>query len=94
MTAPEESTLIEVVFNRPLWQSFTYSLPPKLAGGKLEGCRVAVPFGTGSLIGYVWRDSTADQDNELEVKKVLDRLDANPLLPQSILKLVQWATDY
>ncbi len=94
MKALEKNTLIEVVLNRPLWQSFTYSLPFKYAGGKLEGCRVAVPFGTGRLIGYVWGHTPADQDKELEVKEVLDRLDASPLLPQPVLDLVRWATDY
>lgn len=94
MTAPEENTLIEVVLNRPLWQSFTYSLPPRLSGENLEGCRVAVPFGTGRLIGYIWGNTPADKDSELEVKEVLDRLDSNPLLPPSVLKLVRWATDY
>jgi primosomal protein N' len=92
VTAENKTKLIEVVLNRPLWQSFTYSMPERLAGGNLVGCRVAVPFGTGRLIGYVW--GYTDQTNTLEVKDVLDRLDANPLLPQSTLKLVRWATDY
>lgn len=94
MTAPEGNTLVEVVLNRPLWQSFTYSLSSRLAGGNLEGCRVAVPFGAGKLIGYVWGDTPPDQDNELEVKEVLDRLDTNPLLPPSVMKLVRWAAAY
>jgi primosomal protein N' (replication factor Y) len=53
-----------------------------------------VPFGTGRLIGYVWGNAPVDQDNELEVKEVLDRLDSSPLLPQPVLDLVRWATDY
>ncbi|MCK5117290.1 MAG: primosomal protein N' [Candidatus Aegiribacteria sp.] len=94
MTREKNIKLIEVVVNRPLWQSFTYSIPARLAGGNLAGCRVAVPFGTGRLIGYVWGFTTGDRATTLEVKDVLDRLDANPLLPQSILKLVRWAADY
>ena len=94
MTIEKNIKLIEVVLNRPLWQSFTYSIPARLAGGNLEGCRVAVPFGTGRLIGYVWGFTTRDQAKTLEVKDILDRLDANPLLPQSIRKLVRWAADY
>ncbi|NOQ21113.1 MAG: primosomal protein N' [Candidatus Aegiribacteria sp.] len=94
MTTEPDIKLIEVVLNRPLWQSFTYSIPPGLAGGDLVGCRVAVPFGTSRLIGYVWGFTTTDQENRPKVKDVLDRLDANPLLPRSILKLVRWAADY
>ncbi|MCD4700779.1 MAG: primosomal protein N', partial [Candidatus Aegiribacteria sp.] len=94
MTTEKNSKLIEVVLNRPLWQSFTYSIPPALAGGNLVGCRVAVPFGTGRLIGYVWGFTDTDQTNMLEIKDVLDRLDANPLLPQSMLELARWAADY
>ncbi len=94
MTTEKSIKLIEVVFNKPLWQSFTYSLPPELAGGNLTGCRVAVPFGTGQLIGYVWGSSAVSKESRLEVKGVFDRLDSNPLLPQSILTLVKWAADY
>jgi primosomal protein N' (replication factor Y) len=94
VTAPEGNILIEVVLNRPLWQSFTYSLPSRLAGGNLEGCRVAVPFGTDRLIGYVWGYTPKNRENGHEVKAVLDRLDANPFLPPSILELVRWAADY
>ncbi len=86
--------LIEVVFNRPLWQSFTYSLPPVLAGGNLPGCRVAVPFGNDRLIGYVWKYSPADRADDVDVKEVLDRLDASPLLPGPVLDIVRWAADY
>jgi len=94
VTTDNNTRLIEVILNRPLWQSFIYSIPPGLAGGNLIGCRVVVPLGTGRLIGYVWGFTTTDQTNMLKVKDVLDRLDANPLLPQSILKLVRWAADY
>ena len=88
------SNFIEVVFNRPLWQSFTYSLPPVLAGGNLLGCRVAVPFGNDRLIGYVWKNSPADRTGDVDVKDVLDRLDASPLLPQPVLDIVRWAAGY
>ncbi len=94
MKNKKNNKLIEVVFNRPLWQSFTYSLTSRLSGGNLIGCRVAVPFGTDRLIGYVWGFTTSDRDNLPEVKDVLDRLDANPLLPESVLKLVRWVADY
>ena len=94
MTTEKNNELIEVVLNRPLWQSFTYSIPPGLAGGNLVGCRVAVPFGTGRLIGFVWGYTTKDQTNTPVVKDVLERLDANPLLPPSLLELARWAADY
>jgi primosomal protein N' (replication factor Y) (superfamily II helicase) len=90
--AHEKPDLIQVVFNRPLWQHFIYSLPYTLKGGNLIGCRVVVPFGNGRLIGYVWGCSESAEEHE--IKDVIARLDSTPLLPQSVLKLIRWATEY
>ncbi len=87
-------SLIQVVFNRPLWQTFTYSLPVKFSGENLVGCRVVAPFGNDNLIGYIWECSPPGSTSDLDVKTVLDRLDAIPLLPQPVLELVKWAADY
>ena len=82
MTSRAGSRLVEVVLNRPLWQSFTYSIPARLHGGQMEGCRVVVPFGADRLIGYVWEGSSGKDGSGIEVKEVLDRLDSAPLLSE------------
>ncbi|MBN2587130.1 MAG: primosomal protein N' [Candidatus Fermentibacteraceae bacterium] len=94
MNSDTEHGLIEVVFNRPLWQSFTYSIPQRLSGGKLSGCRVVAPFGNDRLIGYVWNDSPSTDPGGIDVKEILDRLDSTPLLPGRLMALVRWASEY
>ncbi|MFO8183063.1 MAG: primosomal protein N' [Candidatus Aegiribacteria sp.] len=94
MSGPVEERLVEVVLNRPLWQPFTYSIPEELSGGNLEGCRVVVPFGNDRLIGYVWRGRVPCRPEDVEIKRVKDRMDSGPLLPERLLKLVRWAAKY
>ena len=86
--------LVEVVFNRPLWQSFTYSIPDSMDGGDMEGCRVAAPFGTDRLIGYVWRDTASSPRSGVEIKDILERLDSSPLLAPGLMELVRWSAGY
>lgn len=94
MSGPSGERLVEVVLNRPLWQSFTYSMPEELSGGKLEGCRVVVPFGSDRLIGYLWRGRVLERPEGVEVKRILDRMDSTPMLPAGLLGLVRWAAEY
>jgi primosomal protein N' (replication factor Y) len=86
--------LVEVVFNRPLWQSFTYSLPERFAGGQLIGCRVAAPFGSDRLVGYVWGEAARGPGEGMQIKQILDRMDSTPLLPAELMDLVRWTSDY
>lgn len=94
MNRPVDERLVQVVLNMPLWQSFTYSIPEELSGGRLEGCRVVVPFGSDRLIGYVWTAPAPERPEGVEVKRILDRMDSGPLLPKRLLDLVRWAAEY
>jgi primosomal protein N' (replication factor Y) len=84
--------VVEVAVPRPVWQTFTYVLPERLAGGSIEGCRVAVEFGSQKLIGHVWGESLRAPAES--TKEVLDRLDPAPLLPPVVWMLVKWSADY
>lgn len=86
--------LVEVVLNRPLWQTFTYSIPSGMCGGALVGCRVAVPFGRDRLVGYVWKGEAPAPAAGMEIREVLERLDSAPLLTPDVMRMVRWASEY
>ncbi len=86
--------LVEIVLNRPIRKSFTYSLPRKMSGGRIIGCRVAVPFGSDNLVGYVWRFTDTPPDESVEIREILYRLDSTPILEGDVFRLVRWAVDY
>ena len=88
------SEYIDVVFNRPLWETFTYRLPAELSGGGIEGCRLVVPFGSSRLVGYAWRSVTEPPEDGYEIRDIISRLDSTPLMPRDVMDLVRWAADY
>jgi primosomal protein N' (replication factor Y) len=75
-----------------VWQSYTYRLPSSLAGGDPVGCRVVVPFGASTLIGFVWQLHRGKRPRTL--KDVIARLDRESLLPLPLLELIEWAAGY
>lgn len=84
---------VNVAVPRPVWQTFTYALPEELSGGSLKGCRVLVPFGAEKLVGFVW-DTEGDFRTDPEPRRVMDRLDSTPPLPEPVMELVEWAQRY
>ena len=92
MSNEKRGRLIEVALNRPLWSTYTYRLPEEMDNASPLGCRVIVPLGTNTVIGYIW-GITGSTEN-IRIKNVLKRLDTSPLLPPNILELVHWAAEY
>ncbi|MBD3370988.1 primosomal protein N' [Candidatus Fermentibacteria bacterium] len=84
--------LVRVAVPRPVWRTYTYRFSSELSGGDLLGCRVVVPFGSSVLVGFLWGPHRGSKPRGL--KKVIDRLDQSPLLPPSVLGLVEWAAGY
>ncbi len=83
---------VEVAVPRPVWGTFTYSLPPEFDGGVLCGCRVAVEFGGARVVGVVWSEGAASDERPL--KPVLERLDPHPLPPDWVLWITRWMAGY
>ncbi len=82
----------EVAVPVPLYQTLTYSVPEPLAG--LEpGSRVKVPVGKRQLVGIVMvlRDRAPE---ELEIRAILEVLDAEPVLTDQHLELVRFIAAY
>src|SRR5215471_5057452 len=76
----------------PLDQLFTYSLPETMRHRVAAGCRVLVPFGTRTMTGVVLR-THADVPAGT-AREALRLLDAQPALPDHLLKLGRWISEY
>lgn len=85
---------VEVALPIPMRQTFSYRVKETDTPMARKGVRVKVPFGRQQLIGLV--TSTSDECNltPQQIKSVIEFLDSEPLLPESLYKLTQWAARY
>jgi primosomal protein N' (replication factor Y) len=93
--APAPAALFaEVVLDRPLDQAFSYGVPADLAERVAIGKRLKVPFGRGDrgIIGYCVGVTATPP--ERRVKPILEVLDDEPLLTDTLLRLTRWMADY
>jgi primosomal protein N' (replication factor Y) (superfamily II helicase) len=88
-----ENSYIEVAVALPVYQTFTYSVPPALLPFISAGKRVLVPFGRRRVTGYILGNARLDIDPD-EIKHILDVLDEHPLFPQSMIPFFRWVSDY
>ncbi|MFQ5631228.1 MAG: primosomal protein N', partial [bacterium] len=84
---------IEVVFDLPFSQRFTYAVPPSLKDAAQRGVRVLAPFGKRKITGYIVGISSDPPEN-IEIKQIEDVLDAAPILSNKIMQLAEWIADY
>ncbi|MDP1708980.1 MAG: primosomal protein N' [Gammaproteobacteria bacterium] len=87
--------VVHIAVPSPLRRSFDY-LPPQ--GGEtaqlVPGCRVRVPFGRGQAVGVVLAVASQSRVAQTRLKRVLEVLDMEPLLPAELLSLLVWASAY
>ncbi|UCF97145.1 MAG: primosomal protein N' [Spirochaetaceae bacterium] len=83
--------LIEVVFNLPIHQKFTYAV----AEGQeiTTGYRVLVPFGSRRLTGYVVGTTDAPPPGVAEIKQIQRPVDKRPLFDANLLELAAWLSE-
>src|SRR5919202_4253797 len=86
------SELIEVALPLPLFQTFTYALPPEHAGRAGPGVRVLVPLRTGREIGISLGPS--DGAGVERPRAVLDVPDPEPVVSEAMLALCRWIAEY
>lgn len=86
---PNSSTVVNVAVPVPLTRSFYY----RCAEVPACGARVQVPFGNRSLIGFSLGEA-AEPDSDYQLKSISKVVDEQPLLPQPVWELLQWAADY
>lgn len=59
-----------------------------------EGVRVLVPLVNQQVIGYVVGKEEEENIKLQHIRKVIEIIDNEPLLPQNLLKLTKWAANY
>ena len=83
-------TRLEVAIAAPVHKCYTYLAPPlsqELIGSDLNtliGRRVYVPFGKRKVTGYIL-DIGGDDDLSIDLKRVYEILDDQPLFPTIII---------
>jgi primosomal protein N' (replication factor Y) len=89
---PAGYSLVEVVPLGGAPGSYSYAVPPLLAGKAILGRRVIVPFGTRRRAGIVLGPTEVQPEGTLrELESVLDE---GPLLSAEVLELTRWAAQY
>ncbi len=89
--SPGKDRLIEVVFNLPLHQNFTYSVPEDLE--ITTGYRVLAPFGSRRLSGYVVGGRRTPPAGVAEIKQIHRAVDKRPVFDRRLLELARWLSD-
>jgi len=89
---PDSTIFVAVAVPTPLRNLFHYSLP---ANERVAiGARVRVPFGSRKLVGVVTEINSQPGIDLAKVRPVLEVLGSGGNLPESILRLCRWASDY
>ena len=81
---------ISVALPTPIRSTFQYLLAENQQAQR--GSRVLVPFGSRKLVGVV--TSEDDSPEVQNLRTVLDVLESTACLPESILELCEWASNY
>ncbi|MBE2216926.1 MAG: primosomal protein N' [Ignavibacteria bacterium] len=84
--------LVNIAFNLPVEDVFTYSIPPLFMGDVQPGMRVLAPFGSKELAGIVmdFPESTTLK----KIRSIIKVLDAEPVLSAEMMKFCNWISRY
>ena len=86
---------VDVILPLPLDGFFTYSVPQPWGEQVKIGIRVLVPFGRNkTYVGIVAKTHKGPLPSDIQIKDILQVLDAEPILLDSQLRLWQWIADY
>ncbi|WP_246168959.1 primosomal protein N' [Coxiella endosymbiont of Amblyomma sculptum] len=87
--------ILQVAIPIPLYQYFDYLAPGSYNNAKLRpGIRLKVPFGQKDCIGVLIAVKSHSSLPAKCLKTVREILEEEPLIPPSLLKLFQWASNY
>ncbi|MGD2270286.1 MAG: primosomal protein N' [Desulfobacterales bacterium] len=90
--ANSNSTVIDVAVALPVYNTFSYSVPPVFSSQAIAGKRVLVPFGNRKATGYIM--GPGSNETASEIKPIIDLLDEEPLFPGSMIAFFRWVSDY
>lgn len=77
----------------PLPETLTYEVPEELTELALPGARVRISVGRRKLIGVVM-ERTDEAPPGIGLKPLLDVVDREPILPEELLELARFVSDY
>jgi primosomal protein N' (replication factor Y) len=83
---------LDLVFNIPLDQVFTYRVDPKGEGAK--GKRAMAPFGKREVLGYIVGERTEAPEGLGGIKALRRVVDKEPLFDQADIDLASWMASY
>lgn len=89
------SSILHIAVPTPLRRRFDY-LPPEgcdLASLK-PGIRLKIPFGRQKVVGVLLATGQTSEISPKRLRRVLEILDTEPVLPPDVLGLLQWASSY
>ncbi len=84
--------IVQVAIPTPLHQLFDYRWRDTTPA--VPGTRVKVPFGRRTVVGIVVQAAAASEHPPEKLRAVTAVLDSGPVLPASILSLLEWASRY
>jgi primosomal protein N' (replication factor Y) len=85
--------VLRVAIPAPLRRCFDYAIPDTTFA-LCRGMRVRVPFGRREIVGFLVGIADQSAIRRERLKPVLSVLDNEPVLPEELLSLLQWAADY
>ena len=85
---------LQVALPVPLIGVFDY-LPPEgqAINAQWIGCRVEVPFGSRSLVGWV-NAIGIQEDSDISLRRIVQRIDASSIVSTEWLSTLRWITQY
>ena len=83
---------LQVAVPRRLFQVFTYAVPPDMPGPWAPGMRVRVPFGRGTLTGYIVSVTPQPETGgkATKIREIIARLEEKPSVSPDLLALAEW----
>ncbi len=89
-----KQTILQIALPCPLRLSFDY-LPDNSKLIWQTGMRVKVPFGNRELVGIITNIKKLDLESDIaKLKTINNVIDQTAILPQDLLSLTQWLSDY
>ena len=83
---------VDIVFDLPVRQSFTYRLPQSLREKAVIGARVQAPLSREIRVGVIV--GPAKPDSDAGIKTVMEILDTDPITTPEVLQLGEWISAY
>src|SRR5438105_4751549 len=99
MIQMDSDYLVSVAIPRPIDHFFTYRISKEWADRTKIGSWVRVPFGRTVTHAYVIEEPKSVQESQedfplAKIKNVLEVCDPSSVLPEDVVRLCRWASDY